>query len=93
MSSIAQTDMLSKKTDLGLKEVTGTIQPCSRNQQRVCLVENEDEKEYCIIPKGAGADLVDFVSENMTLRGVVNEFNEDDETYYTIQVRSYKHED
>ncbi len=93
MTSIAQSDLLSKKVDLGLKKISGIIQPCSRNSQRVCLEENESEKEYSIIPKGAGADLVDFVSENMTLLGVITEITEDDEVYYTIQVRSYTNED
>ncbi len=76
--------------DLGLQTIIGTIEPCSHDMQKVALIEKDSEKEFCILPKGAGADLVDYVSENMELQGVVTEFSEDEEERYTIQVRSYK---
>ncbi len=80
------------KKDLGLQTIIGIIEPCSHDQQKVALVEEGSLKEYCILPKGAGADLTDCISEHMELSGFITEFyNNEEDVYFTIQVRSYKH--
>ncbi len=79
----------STKRELGLRTVQGIIQPYSQDSQKVALLEHNTEKEFCILLKGAGVDLVDYVSEEMELIGIVTEIEEDEELKYTIQVRSY----
>ncbi len=79
--------------DLGLHTIKGTIEPCSFHQQRVSLIEFDSEKEFCILPKGAGVDLVDLVSESMEIVGMVSETTEEEETRLFIQVRAYQAED
>ncbi len=94
MSSAIFDENTSQKTDLGLQTVLGTIQPCSHNNQRVALFENDTDKEFCILPKGAGADLIDCVSEYMQIKGIVTKISSPDEdAQYTILVRSYNAQD
>ncbi len=79
--------------NLGLQTIHGTVEPCTFHSQRVSLVEHDTNKEYCVLPKGAGVDLIDLVSENIELVGVVSELLEDDEARLFIQVRGYQTEE
>ncbi len=91
-SQKAQED--ASKKDLGLQTVIGTIEPCSQDAQKVALKVEESGIEYSILSKGAGADLIDHVSEHMELSGFITEIcDEDGDKIYTIQVRSYTHKD
>ncbi len=63
----------------------GTVAPLPPGSPcKVCLVDGD--REYNIIPRGAGADLVDLVSAQLEVTGTVKE----EEESFSVQVRSYK---
>ncbi len=88
MSAMPEAQKALKENDLGVLTVQGEIAPCSKTQG-VSLLDR-DGKEFCILQKGAGVDLLDSVSLFMSITGKVTEIHKEDEVYCTILVRNYE---
>ncbi len=70
----------------GIIKIIGDITPYSGTEEsRVSILDGE--KEYRVVPRGAGVDLVDHISATVEVEGIIKE---DIEGESSIQVRSYR---
>ena len=74
------------KAEAGMRTIRGDVAPfVGSGECRVLIVSGDCE--YRVVPRGAGADLIEHLSNQVEVLGTVNE---DEDGELRIVVRSYK---